>query len=1008
MTTITTVQSDASAAVTALGIVQGDLASLTSHMAALSASLSTLSTDITGLAATLAAGGVTGPTGSTGSTGSTGGTGSTGSTGATGPVISAVAASNITTTNATISWTLNQPATGQVRYGTTAAYGSLSTKESSFAYSAHIQDLSGLMPATTYHFSVQSTNQAGGTSNSADATFTTLTGGATGSTGGTGATGSTGSTGSTGATAPWGGPASNIVQVASTAAGTDATAAIQALINQCAAKASSASRWLVRIPAAALAYKVNPTANTTFGILMKSHVDLEIQGGATVSTVTTSGNLVTPYSTIYFPDGTTDSFLIGAGTITGDGAARSSHSNLGSGVGLGACSNCGIQGTASGGSANTGPTAGLTISGCEGDGVFVGPSAPGTSLVLTGFIATGNRRQGVTVNSVNGLHLFNFTAKDTLGVTPACGVDFHPALSTQSVNNALVEAFTLSGNAGGGLRLGPDDATPGSASNVTVQSGLLSGNGSAGQTYGGAPAWGGAMSQNTSTSAIFQNLTINNNLGPTVTVRSVKSGTVQVLNCTGTGNTGGISNSAGAALVTTGSNFAGTLTLSPGQPTAVGPGGTITFTPTVTGLGSSAVTWSVDGIAGGNGTVGTISSGGVYTCPSVSTPTLHTITATATANTSVSASVRILATNGNTVFNAKTTYGATGNGSTDDTAAISSALTAAAGNICYLPAGTYMINATAKGTVGLDIPANTCLYLAPGASLQCITTSGDNTAMYRVIRMAANNSSMAGGIVYGDRKTARNSGGRDLPLSNSGNSSYGVAPDFEQGDGIDINAASNVVLLGVTTRDCCAQGIQIYNGASNVIVSDCLSDNNRMQGVSVIQGSNLTFQYSTFSNTNGQDPGEGIDLEPGGSGQTITNVLINACTFSGNQGGGLAGGFSGATVNYITINNCTFSSNGGYNYGVGGIYVNDGADHWTITNNTISGNLAGSHQGGIVVSDVSYFTITGNVVQDNQGYGISLSNQSGGSTCSGNTVRRNSSGQIYTDGSATVGANTTS
>ncbi|MDD5463455.1 MAG: fibronectin type III domain-containing protein, partial [Methylococcales bacterium] len=90
-----------------------------------------------------------------------------------GPVISAVSALSITQDGAKISWTLDQPATGQVEYGTTASYGQMSTKATSFNYTTHIHQLSGLAPATLYHFRVRSANQAGLESVSGDFTFAT-------------------------------------------------------------------------------------------------------------------------------------------------------------------------------------------------------------------------------------------------------------------------------------------------------------------------------------------------------------------------------------------------------------------------------------------------------------------------------------------------------------------------------------------------------------------------------------------------------------------------------------------------------------------------------------------------------------------------------------------------------------------------------------------------------------------------------------------------------------------
>jgi IPT/TIG domain len=64
------------------------------------------------------------------------------------------------------------------------------------------------------------------------------------------------------------------------------------------------------------------------------------------------------------------------------------------------------------------------------------------------------------------------------------------------------------------------------------------------------------------------------------------------------------------------------------------------FTPWVTGGGS--VTWSVDAVAGGDGTVGTISATGLYTPPS--TAGTHTVTATSVANSANSASATVAVT----------------------------------------------------------------------------------------------------------------------------------------------------------------------------------------------------------------------------------------------------------------------------------------------------------------------------------------------------------------------------
>jgi len=70
--------------------------------------------------------------------------------------------------------------------------------------------------------------------------------------------------------------------------------------------------------------------------------------------------------------------------------------------------------------------------------------------------------------------------------------------------------------------------------------------------------------------------------------------------------------------------------------------GTQQFTATVTGATDAAVTWAVNGVAGGNSTVGTISAAGLYTAPQVPpSPNTVTITATSVAFSSISSSIAV-------------------------------------------------------------------------------------------------------------------------------------------------------------------------------------------------------------------------------------------------------------------------------------------------------------------------------------------------------------------------------
>src|SRR5437016_4923274 len=66
------------------------------------------------------------------------------------------------------------------------------------------------------------------------------------------------------------------------------------------------------------------------------------------------------------------------------------------------------------------------------------------------------------------------------------------------------------------------------------------------------------------------------------------------------------------------------------------------FTATVLNTSNTAVTWQVSGVTGGNATVGTISSSGLYTAPAVvPNPATVTVTAVSQADPTKSASAQV-------------------------------------------------------------------------------------------------------------------------------------------------------------------------------------------------------------------------------------------------------------------------------------------------------------------------------------------------------------------------------
>ena len=90
----------------------------------------------------------------------------------TAPTISSVLLSSVTTTMATVTWTTDESSSSFVDYGTTSSYGSTITNAS--FVTTHSISISGLLPNTTYNYSVRSADSSGNSFSSLNRTFTTL------------------------------------------------------------------------------------------------------------------------------------------------------------------------------------------------------------------------------------------------------------------------------------------------------------------------------------------------------------------------------------------------------------------------------------------------------------------------------------------------------------------------------------------------------------------------------------------------------------------------------------------------------------------------------------------------------------------------------------------------------------------------------------------------------------------------------------------------------------------
>jgi hypothetical protein len=299
----------------------------------------------------------------------------------------------------------------------------------------------------------------------------------------------------------------------------------------------------------------------------------------------------------------------------------------------------------------TAPSVTFSSSGLTFSGQAVGSSSPPSGVTL---FNTGNTSLSISSISITGVNAGDYSQTNNCGLSVPVGsncninVVFTPTASgTRTASVAVADnatgspqTFTLTGtgtNGGAAATVSPSTLTFASQNLLTS---------SASQPVTLSNTGGSSLSiTNIVASGDY---TQTNNCGP-----SLASGATCTVNVTfspsWTGTRTGyvtFSDTAPSTLQTvtltgTGAAPSSTVSISPMQ-LSVTPGQSWQMTASISGITSSAVTWAVNGVTGGNTTVGTISTSGLYTAPS--TTGSRIITATSTANTSQSASVPVVVT----------------------------------------------------------------------------------------------------------------------------------------------------------------------------------------------------------------------------------------------------------------------------------------------------------------------------------------------------------------------------
>lgn len=277
------------------------------------------------------------------------------------------------------------------------------------------------------------------------------------------------------------------------------------------------------------------------------------------------------------------------------------------------------------------------------------------------------------------------------------------------------------------------------------------------------------------------------------------------------------------------------------------------------------------------------------------------------------------------------TYGAKGDGTTDDTNAVQKAMNASAA--VWFPTGTYLVgNLKLKNgqTLAGEGPACSILRQKPGADF-CVSANPGNEGY-------ADPSKNLSGISILDLRFEGQAGK--------------VAFD-EHIHLLNLNGVSNVYIADCQFVGYVGDGVYLGSGAYgaerhnvNVTISKCQFDGvvkNNRNGISIIDGSNITIDQCTFTRSGRPDMPGGIDLEPDAVSDAfsrIKNITISNCTFTDMGAGALIAVFLRPNdklaypASTITITNCKGYGSGQANQSALAITQNSWGDSTNPTVNT--------------------------------------------------------------------------
>jgi parallel beta-helix repeat protein len=372
------------------------------------------------------------------------------------------------------------------------------------------------------------------------------------------------------------------------------------------------------------------------------------------------------------------------------------------------------------------------------------------------------------------------------------------------------------------------------------------------------------------------------------------------------------------------------------------------------------------------------------------------------------------------IFNVQN-FGAKGDGITDDTAAIQSAIDAAAaagGGQVYVPTGTYIVSGGEEPSDGcLMLKSNVYLYGDGMGETTVKVADGSDTKITGVIRSAYGEETHDFGV-----SNLTIDGNRDHTTGKIDGWFNGYIPGQEGYD-------SNVTLDSVEIKDCSGYGFDPHEQTVNMVIKNSVSHGNGLDGYVADFLSDSTFENNVaydndrhgfnvvtsthdFTLTNNvayNNGGNGIVVQRGSENiPSPSNITITGGEVYGNGAEGVLIKLSSE----VTVSDVDIHDNAS-----AGVRVY-GSNHVEIIDNTLNNNSLGNPVPEIIIQSYDdtlgvsgkYFngsdnTIQGNIISGStlSTYGVAERNEDGTdrNAIIGNTISHTSNGAtlVYGDGS---------